>query len=537
MEPDVANILKQTNFSTLDWGIVVAYLVVSVVVGLMVKKYVKNMADYVTAGRGVGAALGVATLTGTEMGLVTIMYSAEKGFNSGFAAFHMAAIAGIVTFFVGLTGFFIYRLRQMEVLTIPEYYERRFGRRTRILGGIMLTFGGVLNMGLFLRVGSQFIVGVTGMSAEGWPLPTVMTVLLALVLLYTVLGGMVSVIITDYLQFVVLSFGVLIVTGLCILNLGWDNIFNTIAAEMGEKGFDPLDPAGGFGVEYVLWMLFTAGLVGSALWPTAVARALAADSPQTVKKQFMWCSVSYLIRFMIPYVWGISAFVFIMTKAPDLKEVFFPSAQGAKGMPSLLAMPVVLGRIVPAGLLGVLTAAMIAAFMSTHDSYLLCWSSVITQDIVAPLMGGRLSARARITLTRVLILLIGGYILYWGLIYEGKEDIWDYMAVSGAIYFTGAFALLVCGLYWKRASSTGAVLALLCGLLAILGLGPVRKGLGLDGLLAAAAEGLGLKPTGERITAWIGLGTIILAVAAMIVGSLLFPDKRPAGAAEAEGEG
>ncbi|HUT23761.1 MAG TPA: hypothetical protein VM492_05415, partial [Sumerlaeia bacterium] len=371
MEPDVANILKQTNFSTLDWGIVVAYLVVSVVVGLMVKKYVKNMADYVTAGRGVGAALGVATLTGTEMGLVTIMYSAEKGFNSGFAAFHMAAIAGIVTFFVGLTGFFIYRLRQMEVLTIPEYYERRFGRRTRILGGIMLTFGGVLNMGLFLRVGSQFIVGVTGMSAEGWPLPTVMTVLLALVLLYTVLGGMVSVIITDYLQFVVLSFGVLIVTGLCILNLGWDNIFNTIAAEMGEKGFDPLDPAGGFGVEYVLWMLFTAGLVGSALWPTAVARALAADSPQTVKKQFMWCSVSYLIRFMIPYVWGISAFVFIMTKAPDLKEVFFPSAQGAKGMPSLLAMPVVLGRIVPAGLLGVLTAAMIAAFMSTHDSYLL----------------------------------------------------------------------------------------------------------------------------------------------------------------------
>ena len=50
-------------------------------------------------------------------------------------------------------------------------------------------------------------------------------------------------------------------------------------------------------------------------------------------------------------------------------------------------MPVFLGRILPAGLIGLVTAGMIAAFMSTHDSYLLCWSSVITQDIIGPLTG------------------------------------------------------------------------------------------------------------------------------------------------------
>ena len=118
---------------------------------------------------------------------------------------------------------------------------------------------------------------------------------------------------------------------------------------------------------------------------------------------------------------------------------------------------------------------MIAAFMSTHDGYLLCWSTVITQDIIAPLFKERLDNPTRIKITRVLIVLIGLYILYWGLFYTGEEDIWDYMAVTGAIYFTGAFSLLFGGLYWHRASSTGAVLALLVGITAVLGLGPVQK--------------------------------------------------------------
>ena len=78
---------------------------------------------------------------------------------------------------------------------LPEFYERRFGRKTRILGGIMLTFGGVLNMGLFVKIGSMFIVGITGLSAESWALPAVMVFLIGLVLAYTCLGGMISVVI------------------------------------------------------------------------------------------------------------------------------------------------------------------------------------------------------------------------------------------------------------------------------------------------------------------------------------------------------
>ena len=473
----LTNATSQTNFGTLDWVIVVVYLLFSVGIAFFVKRYAGNMTNFVTAGRSVGTWLGIATLTGTEMGLITVMYSAQKGFTSGFAAFHIGVIAGLVALLVGITGFIVVRLRDHKVLTIPEYYEKRYGRRTRILGGVMLAFGGLLNMGLFLKVGAMFIVGITGMDPDGDALKFVMAALLALVLVYTVIGGMISVVITDYIQFVVLSIGILVTGWLAIASVGWDNLFETVQTQFkGNSGFNPVDSESDFGWEYVGWMFFL-GIVNCALWPTAVARALAMESTAALKRQYMWSSISFAIRMIIPALLGICAFVFVMTVAEgkDLQQLFMPTDANARAENNLYAMPIFLGRILPAGLIGLITAAMIAAFMSTHDGYLLCWSTVITQDIIAPLFRERLDNPTRIKITRVLIVLIGLYILYWGLFYTGEEDIWDYMAVTGAIYFTGAFSLLAGGLYWHRASSTGATLALVAGITAIIGLGPVQQ--------------------------------------------------------------
>jgi SSS family solute:Na+ symporter len=266
----------------------------------------------------------------------------------------------------------------------------------------------------------------------------------------------------------------------------------------------------GFGWSYVFWMFITAGLIGSAVWPTAVSRALAMESTQAVKRQYIWSSISFTIRLMIPYFWGIAAFVFIFSapEGADLKVLFFPE-NGEPAANNLLAMPVYLGRLLPPVLIGIITAAMIAAFMSTHDSYFLCWSSVITQDVIAPLRKKPLSEQARVKLTRMIILAIGVYVFIWGLTYKGGDDIWDYMAISGAIYFNGALAVLVGGLYWKRASTAGAFSALIAGSTAIFGLGPIREAMSLDFLTSAQT----------------GLISVGLSVTAMIAFSLLIPDR------------
>ena len=388
MESALTNATSQTNFGTIDWVIVAVYLLLSVSIAFFVKRYAGNMTNFVSAGRAVGTWLGVATLTGTEMGLITVMYSAQKGFTAGFAAFHIGVIAGVVALFIGLTGFIVVRLREHKVLTIPEYYEKRFGRRTRILGGVMLAFGGLLNMGLFLKVGAMFIVGITGMDPGGNALKVVMVVLLALVLVYTVIGGMISVVITDYIQFVILSVGILVPAGSRRFCRRWDNLFDTVRIHKGEAGFNPVAAESSFGFEYVGWMFFL-GIVNCALWPTAVARALAMESTASLKRQYTWSSISFAIRMIIPNLLGVCAFVFVMTKAPDLQQLFSPADADVEAVDNLYAMPIFLGRILPAGLIGLITAAMIAAFMSTHDGYLLCWSTVITQDIIAPLFKER----------------------------------------------------------------------------------------------------------------------------------------------------
>jgi SSS family solute:Na+ symporter len=492
----------ETNFSSLDWCIVVGYLITIVAVGVYIRRYITNVTDFMVAGRGLKTFLAIATMIGTELGLVTVMYSSQKGFTGGFAAFHIALAAAIVTLVVGLTGFIVVPLRRMKVMTIPEFYEKRFGRGVRILGGIILALSGILNMGMFLKAGSLFVMGITGLT-QSVHLNIIMSVLLGLVLLYTTLGGMVSVVVLDYIQFVVLSFGLLAASLLSIGDLGWSNIIETVSSLKGRAGFDPFHGEG-FGVNYVVWMFFL-GLVSCAVWQTAVIRACSAENTRTVKKIYTWASIGFLMRFLLPYFLGICAFVFI-AQHESLKNVFIPEGGSVDSQVSLMAMPVFLSQILPVGLIGIISAGMLAAFMSTHDSYLLCWSSVLTQDVVAPWFKKGLSSKSRVLLTRIFIVTIGIFILVWGLWYDLGQDLWDYMAISGAIYFTGAIALLVFGLYWKRASKVGAYLALICGFGALLGLKPIQTMLGMN-----------------VSSAIVGLTVIALAILAMIVGSLAFP--------------
>ena len=124
-----------TNFGPLDWAIVVVYLVGTAAIGFYVKRYIRNMDDYVVAGRALRPRLAAASLVGSELGLVTVMYSAQKGFTGGLAALHIGVVAGVVTLVIGLTGFIVVPLRALRVKTVPEFYELRFSRGVRILGG------------------------------------------------------------------------------------------------------------------------------------------------------------------------------------------------------------------------------------------------------------------------------------------------------------------------------------------------------------------------------------------------------------------
>jgi len=502
-----------TNFGPLDWAIVVVYLTGTAAIGFYAKRYIRNMDDYVVAGRALRPRLAAASLVGSELGLVTVMYSAQKGFTGGLAALHIGVIAGVVTLVIGLTGFIVVPLRALRVKTVPEFYELRFSRGVRILGGLILALSGILNMGLFLKAGGIFVAELTGLN-DPLQLKLIMTSMIVLVLVYTILGGMVSVVITDFVQFIVLSIGLMLACLLAVRQIGWSTLIGVISEVHGPAGFDPLAEGAGFGPTYVMWMIITAGIVSSAVWQTAVVRASAAESVEAVRRLYTWSSIGMMVRFMLPQFLGVCALAYLWNQTGLHSEFFTAEGGLVAGDQSLRALPVFLGQLLPTGLIGLIGAGMLAAFMSTHDSYLLCWGSVLSEDVVHAATGCRLSVKQRLLLARSFILLIAAFLLVWSLWYPLGQDMWDYMAITGAIYFTSALVLLVAGLYWKRASTLGAYLALGCGLVNLAGLAPIREALSIPTTIGGMALS----------TAHIGLFSVTAAIGALVAGSFARPD-------------
>ena len=144
-----------------------------------------------------------------------------------------------------------------------------------------------MNMGMFLILGAKFILHVVGIPSH--LLPYLMVGLLIFVLIYTVVGGMVSVVITDYFQFIILFSGILITTFFTLKSVGYTNIIQVVQIEYGNGGFNPFISKD-LGWSFIIWMLI--GSLFSAMWPPAISRALATTDSETSRKTYLFISFS-----------------------------------------------------------------------------------------------------------------------------------------------------------------------------------------------------------------------------------------------------
>ncbi|HLV00233.1 MAG TPA: sodium:solute symporter family protein, partial [Acidobacteriota bacterium] len=240
------------DFHLVDWLILVVSLILVFYFGLQSRRYVKTSGDYLVAGRRMGVHLGTISLVSTEIGLVTYMYYAEMGFLYGFTAIISGLITAGAYFFLGTTGFVIRKIRELELVTISQFFEQRYSHRVRILAGILMAIGGALNFGVFPVIEATFLNIVTGIPREY--IVWTMVALLILVLLYTALGGMISVLVTNYIQYVVLVFAMIIVTAYCLVKVGLPAMISAVENQIGESGFNPIiHPS--FGWEFIFWQI------------------------------------------------------------------------------------------------------------------------------------------------------------------------------------------------------------------------------------------------------------------------------------------
>jgi len=474
------------SFSWIDWAIIGVYLTGTMVAGLAMRRYVGKVEHFIVAGREMDVYLGIASLAATEFGIITAMYTAELGFKNGFAGATPGILMAVAMAIVGLTGFVITPLRESGALTIPELLDRKFGMRVRWLSGLVIVLGGLLNMGVFLRIGGEFLMIVSGIPLKY--LEMTMTVLLLLVLVYTTLGGMLSVLVTDYLQFIIFGIGLVVVSALVTTHVSWTRLVEGVEDRLGNGAFNPLvSPE--MGVTYVLWQALNQ-LAVVLTWQTVIQRVLASRDARVARQIYVKTSFFFVGRFLIPAFWGMAALVALeASRMPDN---------------SLHAMPAFLATLVPTGLIGLVIASMLAAEMSTDASYLLTWSSIIYNDIIAPLRKRPFSERQGLYVNRMIILAIGVFLIFYGLWYQLPGRVWDYLSITGNIYLSSISVLVVASCYWKRANRNGAIAAIVGGALA-----PV----------------LFLVAGWSQYVAIAGLGSFGLAAGGMIFGSLLKPGK------------
>jgi SSS family solute:Na+ symporter len=551
-------------FSILDGTIAVLSLLATLWIGLRVKRYIGTIEDYLVANRGMGLYVGAASLLSTEVGIITYMYQAQFGFVAGFSAFVTGLITLGVCLLVGRTGFVITRLREMEILTVPEYFETRYGRSVRVLAGVLMAFGGSLNLGIFPIIEARFLAVVTGIPSQylGWTMAGLLLVALA----YTALGGMVSLIVTNYVQYVFLATGTVIVTLACLRQVGWSGMVGAVEGHMGGHGFNPIED---LGLGFILWQILL-WIALMTVWQSVAMRTFSTKDAAVGKKMFTLTGFLFLGRALIPMVWGISALAFFWgraepvtapaagTKLAQMEQIdarlgetfrrdldegrlervlpqvdllermareekaanpeaarFEDAARDRRGEIGLLAMPWMLAAILPTGILGLVVAGMLAASISTYAGYFLGWSSVIAQDIVAPLASRELSSRARLRLTRLTVLGLTVFIMIWSLVYDLPGPAYFYLQVTANLFMAPTLIAVVGGLYWRRASATGATLSFLLG---------------------AAASLTYLVPQLKLDVATAGNLSWALAVAGFVVGSVLVPPARAAAPRDAGGE-
>jgi SSS family solute:Na+ symporter len=440
------------RLSALDLAFVGLYVLFVLLSGYVLKKYVRKLADYLVAGRTLDYHLGLLSLICSELGIITYMYLAELGYKAGFAALMVGLPPLMVFLILGKTGFIVRPLLEMKMMTLPEFFQKRFGRGVRFYVGILMAVGGVLNFGVFPGVEARFINTLTGIPADAVLLT--MVIMMTIVLVYTLMGGMIAILLTNYVQYIFLSLAMVAITLFGLFKIGLPSMGRAVMQNIGPAGFNPFSPnawAGDFGIGFLVWqvLMWTAVLSG---WQVVAIRMFSSKDARTGRRILAGSSMLFLARAVLPIFWGIMALALL-----------------GPGQEPLLTLPRMLVQITPRGTLGLLLGSLLAASMSTYAGYLLSWSSIISQDLIGmafrTLMKRDLNPKQQLRLTRVTMAALMLFLIWWSLFHKVAGYLYFYLNMTIMLFIPGTLIAVAAGLYWKRARTAGAYLGFTLGAL------------------------------------------------------------------------
>ena len=401
---------------TIIWIIVCAYLLLNLLVGVYCHIRVKDSTDYLLAGRRIGVLMTAGTLAATEIGGGSTVGVAAKAYGSwGLSAGWYVVSAGIG---VILVAFIAPLLRRAMATTVPEIIGRRFGGSSHLITSILSMLATITLAGVQITATATIISVLTGLSTE-------LAILIcgAVLVIYTMSGGMWSVTMTDVIHFFVLVGGFSLAVPFVLHNVGgWETVVAKLPPE--QLGFTKVGWKTIIGLIIMYFMTFSTG-------QESVQRYFAAKDEKTAVLGSIICGI----------IMALFAFV--------------PAANNAVATVALNLMPPVMA--------GFVMAAVVSATLSSGAGDLLGAATVFTKDIVEHHFGKSLTDAQLTKYSRLCVLFLGIIAIVISLV---SKAIIPMLVFAFTMRSAGPFAAFLLGLTWKNATAGAGIWSIVLGSIA-----------------------------------------------------------------------
>ncbi|MFD3583315.1 sodium:solute symporter [Streptomyces sp. NPDC058683] len=459
-----------------DYAVIVIYLAGMLAMGWWGMRRARSKSDFLVAGRRLGPAMYSGTMAAIVLGGASTIGGVGLGYQYGLSGAWMVFTIGLGL--LALSVFFSARIARLKVYTVSEMLDLRYGGRAGVISGVVM-WAYTLMLAVTSTIAYATIFDVL------FDMNRTLAIVIggSIVVAYSTLGGMWSITLTDMVQFVVKTIGVLLLLlPIAVVKAGG---FSEMKAKLPTAYFDPLGIGGETIFTYVL--IYTFGmLIGQDIWQ----RVFTARGDRTAKWGGTVAGTYCLVYALAGAVIGTAA------------KVLYPKL----GSPDDAFATIVKDEL-PIGVRGLVLAAALAAVMSTSSGALIACATVANNDIWSRIRGkGRSGDHDEVRGNRVFILIMGVGVIGTAI---ALNNVVEALTVAYNLLVGGLLVPILGGLLWKRGTVQGALAAVTVGGLAVIGLmagygilanEPVYYGL-LSSLAAYVAVSLATRPTDATVLA------------------------------------
>ncbi|MEV5429746.1 sodium:solute symporter [Streptomyces sp. NPDC052701] len=423
-----------------DYTVIVVYLAGMLAMGWWGMRRAGSKSEFLVAGRRLGPAMYSGTMAAIVLGGASTIGGVGLGYQYGLSGAWMVLTIGLGL--LALSVFFSARIARLRVYTVSEMLDLRYGGRAGVISGVVM-WAYTLMLAVTSTIAYATIFDVL------FDMDRTAAIVLggSIVVAYSTLGGMWSITLTDMVQFVVKTVGVLLLLlPIAVVRAGG---FSEMRAQLPTEYFDPLGIGGETIFTYVL--IYTFGmLIGQDIWQ----RVFTARSDRTARWGGTVAGTYCLAYALAGAVIGTAA------------KVLYPKLSSADD-----AFATIVKDELPAGVRGLVLAAALAAVMSTSSGALIACATVANNDIWARLRGVVTSSGGQqhdeVRGNRAFILIMGIAVIGTAI---AIDDVVEALTVAYNLLVGGLLVPILGGLLWKRGTVQGALASVVVGGLAVIGL-------------------------------------------------------------------